>query len=120
MAASLSICFMSRYLLSRGQSTGRNSVPKGLRRPDQALPASSLAAAVEVDHIAVRCLDDHLGQSHRVEVKTGQRLGDALAGKLGDHHLDNLHEASSLGCSLGGFIGHVEPSFAEGGVILDY
>jgi hypothetical protein len=36
-----------------------------------------------------------------VEPKIGQRLDDALAVQLGDYHLDNLHEASSLG----GFIG---------------
>jgi hypothetical protein len=38
----------------------------------------------------------------RVEAKIGQRLGDALALQLGDHRIDNLHVASSLG----GFIGY--------------
>ena len=36
--------------------------------------------------------------------RSARTLGDALAVQLGDHHLDNLHEASSLD----GFIGHGE------------
>ena len=44
-----------------------------------------------------------------VEPKIGQRLDDTLAVQLGDYHLDNLHEASSLG----GFIGHVVPSASD-------
>src|ERR1700727_1273313 len=51
MAATLSICFMSRCLLSRGSIDWPQlcSKPATLRAQ-----SSSIAAAVEVDHLAVR------------------------------------------------------------------
>ena len=53
--------------------------PQDGRRAGAVLTLIDLGAAGETDHIAVRCLDDRLGQRRRVEPKIGQRLDDTLA-----------------------------------------
>jgi hypothetical protein len=53
--------------------------------------------AWELDHIAVRGLNDCSRQCHGVEVQAGQHIGHTLSVKLFDNGLGNLHEASSLG-----------------------
>src|ERR1700754_1922304 len=88
----------STALLLAGGALLIRTADKGFERA-RGSERSAMAAAGEVDHIAVCRFDDRLGQRHRVEAKIGQRLSDALAVQLGDHHLDNLQKASSLGGS---------------------
>jgi hypothetical protein len=59
-----------------------------------------------LDHVAVRSLDDHLGQEgHGIETKVGHRFGNTLSVQPLGHVLDDPHQSSHLG----GFIRHVAP-----------
>jgi hypothetical protein len=79
----------------------RTAMLMGLKYQTRASASRAISmtpwTARELDHVAVRSLDDHSSQLHDVEALVGQHLGHTLPFKLVDGSLANFHQASSLG-----------------------